>query len=327
MFNQENKKVLFITTKNLDYLRNVQEINLLKKEAFSVDVLGYKEKSYIKRLIKIYCRLFFGSIKKYDTVFIGFAPQLILPLFSYKLKKKTIIMDFFISVYDTMVFDRKKFKEGSVFAKLCKWLDKKCIHLADSVISDTSAHGDYFSEEFEFERKKISTLYLEADASIYNKKAYSRPEHLRNKFVVLYFGSILPLQGIEVILDAIDSIENKSDMHFYVIGPLGNNAKKVYDHSVEYIDWLPQEKLAEYIGYSDLCLAGHFNKDINKAKRTIPGKAYIYEAMDKPMILGDNSATKELYSEDAKHYFVEMGNPAALAEKIIEIKNKHTGEF
>lgn len=321
MFNQENKSILFITTKNLDYLRNVQEINLLKKEAASVDILGYKDKSYIKRLIKIYFRLLFRSVKKYDAIFIGFAPQLILPFFSFKFKKKTIIMDFFISVYDTMVFDRKKFKENSLLAKLCKYLDKKCIHMADYVISDTSAHGDYFSEEFELDRNKINTLYLEADTSIYNNKVYSRPENLRNKFVILYFGSILPLQGIEVILEAIALIKNKDDMHFYIIGPLGNNAKKVYDESVEYIDWLPQEKLAEYIRYSDLCLAGHFNKDINKAKRTIPGKAYIYEAMDKPMILGENPATHELYKEDDKHFFVEMGNAKKLADIILEIKN------
>ena len=70
--------------------------------------------------------------------------------------------------------------------------------------------------------------------------------------------------------------------------------------------------------------SGHFNKDINKAKRTIPGKAYIYRAMEKPMILGDNSATRELYSEDMDGiYFVEMGNPQALAKKILKIKEEY----
>ena len=46
-------------------------------------------------------------------------------------------------------------------------------------------------------------------------------------------------------------------------------------------DWLPQEKLAEYIDMADLCLAGHFNAAVEKASRTIPGKAYIYQAMGK----------------------------------------------
>ena len=91
---------------------------------------------------------------------------------------------------------------------------------------------------------------------------------------------------------------------------------------MEYIKWLPQEKLAEYIGYADVCLAGHFNPEIEKAKRTIPGKAYIYEAMEKCMILGDNPATREIFAEDEKHYFVEMGNAEKLASTISNIREK-----
>ena len=60
-----------------------------------------------------------------------------------------------------------------------------------------------------------------------------------------------------------------------------------------------------------------------KAKRTIPGKAYIYSAMNKPMILGDNEAVRELYSEsDEGIYFTEMGNPQKLAELILSIRDK-----
>ena len=44
------ERVLFITTKNLDYLRNTQEINLLKKQGKEVLILGSYDRSYIKRL-------------------------------------------------------------------------------------------------------------------------------------------------------------------------------------------------------------------------------------------------------------------------------------
>ena len=111
MFDVENKKVLFITTKNLDYLRNVQELELLRSESAQVDIIGYYDKSYIKRMLKVYVKLLFTSVKKYDVLFIGFAPQLILPIFFFKTFKKRVVMDFFISVYDTMIFDRKRFKE------------------------------------------------------------------------------------------------------------------------------------------------------------------------------------------------------------------------
>ena len=73
---------------------------------------------------------------------------------------------------------------------------------------------------------------------------------------------------------------------------------------------------SKHIAAADLCLAGHFSGNIMKAKRTIPGKAYIYEAMEKPMILGDGMANHELFNADEKHIFVEMGNPKALAGAI-----------
>ena len=78
-------------------------------------------------------------------------------------------------------------------------------------------------------------------------------------------------------------------------------------------------ELAERISQADLCLAGHFNKENGKANRTIPGKAYIYEAMKKPMILGDNAATRERYTDGMPGItFVEMGSPEALRDGILQ---------
>lgn len=320
MLNLKNKNILFITTKNTDYLRNVQEINLLSQDN-TVDIVGYSDKSYIKRLLRVYFRLCFMSFKNYDSVFVGFAPQFILPLFNLKLKNKQKIIDFFISVYDTLVFDRKIFKQDGIPAKLCKWLDKKCIHSADTVICDTNAHGDYFASEFTVEREKIKTLYLSADTSVYKKQLCEKPPHLNESFVVLYFGSVLPLQGIDVVIGSAETVCRQKDIVFYFIGPLKKHQKIPTASNFVHIDWLPQEKLAEYIGRADLCLAGHFNSEIDKAKRTIPGKAYIYEAMEKPMILGENPANHELFKPDKNHYFVEMGSSERLSEKILEIKN------
>ena len=87
--------------------------------------------------------------------------------------------------------------------------------------------------------------------------------------------------------------------------------------NIQYIDWLSQEKLAHYISWSDLCLAGHFNKEVEKASRTIPGKAFIYQAMGKEMILGNNPANRELFARDEKVIFVEMGDEKALAKAIL----------
>ena len=310
----KGKKVLFITTKNIDYIRNTQETDLLRKASARTDLICSEKKSYPARVLEIFFRILWTDKKSYDVIFAGFAPQLILPFIRKKNRRYTIAADFFISVYDTLVCDRKKLKKGGMAARLCHKLDEKTLRKADSVIADTNAHADFFAEEFHCSREKIETLYLRADERIYNKEV--QPDRTENRTVVLYFGSVLPLQGVETILEAAKLLKDQKDLLFDIIGPIPETYHKPVQENIVYTEWLQQEDLAKRIAGADLCLAGHFNGTIDKAKRTIPGKAYIYEAMGKKMILGDNPANHELFIEDERHFFVPMGDEKALAECI-----------
>lgn len=309
------RSVLFITTKNLDYIRNSQEIALLQKHAASLSIIGSKSSSYPKRLLYVWSRLLFTSVKPFSVIMIGFAPQLVVPLFFWKFRRKFLIEDFFISFYDTLVYDRQKFSEKSIPGRLLHLLDQLTIGCGDLILSDTKAHGAYFAEEFCFPQEQILPLYLKADTSIY----YPRPRLSKDKrFHVLYFGSILPLQGLPVILGAVERLKENPCLCFTLIGPIPEQVKKPQGANIHYISWLPQEKLAEKIADADLCLAGHFHPTIQKARRTIPGKAYIYEAMKKPMILGDNPATRELEKKwSVPVYYVPMGDEKVLADCIL----------
>lgn len=316
----KHKRVLFVTTKNVDYIRNVQEIHILKEHSELVWVIGSKSEQYFKRVISVWYKFFTANLKQYDLVFLGFSPQLVYPLFFWKLKHMEVWIDFFISVYDTLICDRKWFKRNGIMASFCKWIDRFTLDRAALVLSDTKVHGDYFAREFHVERKKIRTLYLEVDSEIYYPRKLEKSVEFSGKRVVLYFGSALPLQGIDVILDAAREVCAHPAFHFIIVGPVEKIHEKPLCKNITYYRWLSQEELAEKIAQSDLCLAGHFNDNIDKAKRTIPGKAYIYRAMQKPMILGDNAATREIFDESMEGiHFVKMGDSHALAEKILEL--------
>ena len=323
----KGKKVLFISTKNTDYLRNTQETRLLGEQADTLDVIAYADKSYFRRIIKIFWTLLFKKCRKYDVVFVGFAPQLIVPFWNWKFKKNTLYIDFFISVYDTMCFDRKKFSPSSFVGKQLLKLDKNTLNKADKIIADTRAHAEFFSKDLGADPGKCEILYLEADKEIYFPHQAERPEEAAGKYVVLYFGSVLPLQGVDVVLKAMEMLSSNEKFCFYVIGPINGKLNVPKKKSIHYISWLNQERLSDYIAFSDLCLAGHFCGNIEKAKRTIPGKAYIYRAMEKPMILGDNSANHELFSEKDKDIrFVSMGDAKALADAILEMSGEESGK-
>ncbi len=308
------KDILFVSTKDKGYIRNQQEVKLLKSNARSCHEVVFSDKSYLKRILKVYFACIKGDWKQAGVVYVGFAPQLLLPFLKKWMREKYVAIDFFISLYDTFVCDRKYFKEGSVAAKILFKLDKLTLERCHYVIVDTQADQRHFSKMFHVPLCKTGVLYLEADNSIYNIQKY--------KMRVLYFGSVLPLQGVDVVLKAARMLRGHTDIAFTVIGPA--RRKSGMDEgrfpNVAFYNWLPQEKLAGQIAGAGLCIAGHFNKEIGKARRTIPGKAYIYEAMKKPMVLGDNEANRELFQEDSMHFYVEMGNARALAKKIIEVK-------
>lgn len=211
-------------------------------------------------------------------------------------------------------------KTGSILAKFMHWLDQITLKKSQHVIVDTRAHGDYFISEFGAKPDDVEVLYLNADKSIYHSRGIKKPEKYSGKYIVTYFGSALPLQGIDIIMQAALMCRADENIQFIIIGPVNKRYEKIESPNILYIDWLPQNTLAEYLEWADLCLAGHFNGEIDKAKRTIPGKAYIYEAMGKPMILGDSPANHERYQErQTGIWFAPMGDSAALAEKIKEL--------
>ena len=316
------KRVLFISTKNKDYIRNQQEIRFLKKYAGIYDEIVFHDNSYFKRIFKVWFNCCLGRGKEADVIFVGFAPQLLFPFLYKWVKSKIVIIDFFISFYDTFVCDRKYFKDGFLIAKILHWIDTVTLKQCNRIVVDTCKDAEFFSEELHVDLDKMSVYYLEADREIYDAEKYEKKK--QSTMSVLYFGSILPLQGIEVILGAAELLQKQKDIEFIIIGPVENFQHQINMGSypnIKFYHWLSQEKLAEQIAQTDLCLAGHFNAEIEKAKRTIPGKAYIYEAMNKKMILGDNPANRELFMEDDHHIYVKMGSPEKLAEKIMDVRN------
>ncbi len=237
-------------------------------------------------------------------------------------KKPVLVADMFLSLYDTVILDRKLFRDGWWVADYLRKLDKQVIEGADLVLTDTSANAEFLSSLCGANKNKFETLYLEADEGIYKAKCLGEGCPSDEKtYNVLYFGTGLPLQGTDVVLEAFNLVAGDDIVCTFVGGPRGIPSRVIKaaagNPNVRLIKWLSQERLAKKIEEADLCIAGHFNLYIDKAARTIPGKAFIYDAMNKPMILGDTRANRELFSEDANHIFVKRGDPKALAEAIL----------
>ena len=322
----KGKKVLFATVKNIDYCRTKQLSDLIKAYSEEYDILYSKRHKTASRIIEVRSKLRKVILKDYDVIVLGFLPQTMIDIvLRYRKNKKDclVVSDFFLSLYDTLVDDRQALKKEWMISKWLWNLDRKTLQNSDISLVDTNAEKQYFTKFFGTDENQVKVLYLKANDSIYKRQlACNKKQNYSEyrKYRIVYFGSGHPLHGIDTVVRAIKKIEIlKEHIRVIVIGPLGKeNIKELKSlNYVSLIDWLSQEELAKKIALGDLCLAGHFNSEIGKAKRTVPEKAYIYEMMNKPMVLGNSVANHEVFEEDDKHIFVDMGNDSALAECII----------
>ncbi len=90
-------------------------------------------------------------------------------------------------------------------------------------------------------------------------------------------------------------------------------------NNVKFTERVPYNDLPKEIATADLCLGGHFSNS-PKAKRVISIKSFEFTACKKPIILGDNLATRELFIDSKKTIFCKMNDEKALAEAILLFK-------
>ena len=254
----------------------------------------------------------------YSVMIVGY-PGYQAVLLAWFLTRRPIIFDAFTSLYDSLVYDRKQTKKWSARALYCWLLDWLSLRAAHLVLFDTGQHIRYASETFHVQESKMRRIWIGADTAIFSPTDAPKDD----TFSVLFFGTFIPLQGIEYIVGAARML-SRENVRFYVIGSgqmknkILHLAETLRTTNVIFMDMLSQADLVKEAARADVCLGIFGNTP--KTKRVIPNKVYECLAMRNPVIPADPPATRELLSaEDV--FFVKTANSASLAEKILQLKN------
>lgn len=269
-----------------------------------------------------YLKLFFRFLKlekKADLIIVGFRGHEILP-FIRLLTKKPIIFDAFISIYETLCFDMKKIKYNSVTGSFIYWCEKKILSLPQLILLDTNEQIKYFVKTFHIDSKKFHRVFVGVDNSFYPRKKMNS-----KKFIVLWYGNYIPLQGAEVIVKAANYLKDEKNIHFKLIGngQTFDKTKKIAENyklkNIEFANRVGYFDLPQEIANCDVFLGGHFGRS-HKSKSVISGKTFQALAMKVPLIIGENPANKELFSNKKNCLMVKHGDCKKLGEAIILLK-------
>jgi glycosyltransferase involved in cell wall biosynthesis len=238
-----------------------------------------------------------------------------------KLKGKPLIFDAFFSLYDTAISDWGLAPANSLLARLCRLIDWSACRLANVVLVDTEAQREFFCQEFALSTSKVRRIYMGADEAVFSPCGEpSRCQQMR----VVYVGNYVPLHGVSIILQAAQLLE-REEIEFWLIGENHRDDSRMEallselsPERVKRFPWLAPPELHARLCQADVCLGIFGTSD--KAKRVIPGKAFLALAMGKPLITGNSPAARELLQDGKTAILCEMGNPRALADAILRLK-------
>lgn len=263
---------------------------------------------------------FLKNAKDSDVIFIGVLGHYDVPLawVLAKLFKKQLVFDAFYSVYEAYIEERKVVSRLSLQALRFWFYDFFSAMLADKIIMDTEENADFFSRRYSINRSKFYELPVTAFFSFKDagKKELSR-------FTVGYYGSFLPLHGVDIIIDAVKQLNSTSIKCFLLgSGPGLDQAKQKVNKlklnkKIIFLQNINYEKLPNFYKKISLFLAGPFG-NTSKAKRVVPAKAVEALAVGAPVVVSKTPTCWRLLKQFRNDiYWLKKNNAHELSEVIM----------
>ena len=313
-------------------LRGLRENGVLVHECHSNVWSGVEDKSqltdFIPRL-RVLGRWFFSYPKliwcylkapKHDVVLLPYMGHLdVLLLWPFvKLRGAKLVWDAFLSLYNTIVEDRRLLSAHNPLGKIIWFWEWMACRVADCIIMDTRAHADYFKQNFNINQSKIVVAFVGAEPEAF--PVLNEVKVNNTNPVVLFYGQFIPLHGIETIIKAAQLARNEP-IDWVIIGRGQEETaiRAMLDADplprLKWIPWVSYVELSNWLSHASVCLGIFGNTD--KAGRVIPNKVFQILMSGKPLITRDSPAILELAEPGQSGiWLIPPANPIALIEAV-----------
>jgi len=241
----------------------------------------------------------------FDAFIVGYPGHADMPAARRAARGRPVVFNPLVSLADTLVGDRGRFRAGSPAARVLERLDRRAFRTADVVVADTQVHADFLGQLTG--RNDIAVCFVGAEDRLFTPGG-----ERREPFTVVFVGKLIPLQGVETILAAA---RETPEIPFRIVGS-GQLERLLADPpaNVEHVPWVEYELLPGENRAAG-CVLGIFGTT-PKAQRVIPNKAFQALACGAPLITADTPAARELLTDGESALLVAPGDAAALASAI-----------
>lgn len=311
-------RVVYFGTYERGYPRNAQVISALRRAG--VDVVERNEPVWegreqkwgvgpgvLPRLALAEARLLRGDDADGDAVIVGYPGHFDLPAARRFARSRPVLFNPLVSLADTFVSDRGRFRAGSLPARLLAALDRRALRAADLVVADTQANAAFLAELAGLSPERVAVCFVGAEERVFQPGW--EPE---DPPTAVFVGKLIPLHGLETILEAA---RLAPELRLRVIGsgqlePLLAGGPD----NVDWVRWVDYERLPAEL-HRAACALGIFGTS-DKARRVIPNKAFQALACGVPLVTADTPAARELLVDGESALLIPPGNPQALADAL-----------
>jgi glycosyltransferase involved in cell wall biosynthesis len=232
---------------------------------------------------------------------------------------KKIVYDEFINPVEWFVYEHKKFKESSISARLLQSAFRWMMMRATAIVADTQSHADYSSQLMNVPKEKYFSIPVGTDETTFKPLGEHTVASAHNPFTVLYIGSMLPLHGVQYVINAAIAMAANPNITFHLVGGKSDVADMIKSAQakgahIRYEAWVDYKELPQLFLDSDLCLGGPFG-DTVQSQYVVTGKTYQFLASARPVVVGDNQETR-LFKDKDNALVVAQGSAQALQDAI-----------
>ena len=308
---------IYIYGKNRGVYRTKILINkLLDMKDVEISFIGFEEEfnkkwlNYLERIFLFFVSLFLTvrcdviliPAMQHDTAIIKVA----------KVLNKKIIVDYYISYFDTFVYDRKVVNKKSLKAKKLYRRDRNALLYADKCIFLNNAEKEYYCKVVDVESKKVNSIIVPL---VINEKKYAQLNYFKRKTQIMnlcWTGSYIPLQGLDKLIEMMRYVKkNNLNCHLYIWGDKEEKAtlyrELIKENELEkYItihnEWGDVEKWEKFIIENCDVSMGIFG-DSCKAKTVCANKVVDGVAFRTPVITAYSKGAEEFFKDNEGVYF------------------------
>jgi glycosyltransferase involved in cell wall biosynthesis len=244
---------------------------------------------------------------RFDAVLVGYPGHVDLPAARRAARGRPVVFDPLVSLGDTFVGDRGRFRNDSPAARALYALDRAALRAADHVVADTEANAHFYAALAGIPGDRLSVCFVGAEERLF-QPVPRRP----SSFSCLFVGKLIPLHGVATIVGAA---RLAPEIRFRVVGSGQlDRVLTAAPRNVEHVPWRRYEELGDELAAAG-CALGVFGTSA-KARRVIPNKAFQALACGVPLVTGDTAAARELLTNGESALLVPPGDPAALAAAV-----------